>query len=261
MATMHLGQNHRHGHFSLHFDIRRLPASRPIIWLYKAWEDLLHHRAASLAYGLLVSLLGALMLIYQQHPYFIAAYISLFLVLGPLLAAGLIELSRCSDLNQKTDFENSLSTLARHRKPLLIVASIMLSIALVLFVLTYTFMSWLLGGAAPSVADTLWYNLAGNITAGQALGYFIAVSVLSIVVFALSVVTIPMIIDRHVSAVEAMRTSIEAFQTDLSAMLVWGGIISLLILIGFVSNLIFMPLIFPLLGHATWYAYKDLVKD
>ncbi len=244
-----------------HYDIRLLPMSRPFVWLSNAWLDIKHHQTSSLAYGVLISALGALMLTYQQHPYFIAAYMGLFLALGPMLAAGLCELSRCSDLNQTTDFDTSLKVLRKNTRALVSVAALMFSICLVWFVASHAIISTMIGNAVPSVHLTLWDNLSGNISSQQFIAYGISTMILGIIVFSLSIVTIPMIIDRHIDAKSAILTSLETFTKDSSALLVWGFIITSLVGVAFLSKLLLMPLIFPLLGHATWYAYKDLIKD
>ena len=83
---------------------------------------------------------------------------------------------------------------------------------------------------------------------------------LAAVVFALSVVTIPMIVDRHVDANTAMRMSLRVTVRDFPAMLIWAALIAGLIVLGFVTGLLGMVVIFPLLGHATWRAYKELVE-
>jgi uncharacterized membrane protein len=84
-------------------------------------------------------------------------------------------------------------------------------------------------------------------------------AVLAGIVFAMSVVAVPLIIDRHASASEAIRASIRATLTNLPAMLIWAGLIVGLTVIGFVTLLIGMVVIAPLLGYATWHAYQDLI--
>ena len=60
-------------------DVRSVPLAQPLNWLGKGWEDLLHHKSASLAYGLLVAVLGALILSIGRHPYLLAAAVTGFL--------------------------------------------------------------------------------------------------------------------------------------------------------------------------------------
>ena len=70
------------------YPIHRVPATRPFIWLSQGWEDMLHHRAASMAYGAMVTVLGALILAYDRHPFYLAAITSAFLLVGPMTSPG-----------------------------------------------------------------------------------------------------------------------------------------------------------------------------
>ena len=58
------------------YPVHRVPATRPFIWLSEGWDSLMHHKAASLAYGAIVALLGALILAYDQHPLYCLLYTS-----------------------------------------------------------------------------------------------------------------------------------------------------------------------------------------
>jgi uncharacterized membrane protein len=242
------------------YPVRTVPLTRPFIWLRDGWDDLLHHRGASLAYGVLVSVLGALILAYGRHPFFIAAVCAGFLLVGPLLTAGLCELSRRRDVGEVADFHSSLTPLRRNRGSLLGVAETLAMLALIWFALSGALYLGLVGTVAPSVATTLWSEVTQQLTNGQMLTYFGVGLVLSAVVFALSVVTIPMIVERHVDASTAMRMSLRVTLRDLPAMLVWAVLIAGLVLVGFATGLLGMVVIFPLLGHATWRAYRELVE-
>ena len=70
----------------------------------------------------------------------------------------------------------------------------------------------------------------------------------------------PLIIDRQASASEAMRTSLRAVLANLPVMLVWAVLIVGLTAIGFVTLLVGMVIVAPLLGYATWHAYRDLIS-
>jgi uncharacterized membrane protein len=243
------------------YPIRSVPLSRPFIWLRKGWDDLLHHRGASLAYGLLVSFLGALILAYGRHPIFIAAVCVGFLLVGPLITAGLCELSRCRDHGEVADFQSSLLPLSHNRSSLLGVAETLALLALIWFALSGALYLGLVGRVAPPLETTMWGDIAEQITSSQFIAYLAVGLVLAAVVFALSVVTIPMIVDRHVEASTAMRMSLRVTMRDFPAMLVWAGLIATLIVFAFATSLLFMIVIFPLLGHATWRAYKELVVE
>jgi len=84
-------------------------------------------------------------------------------------------------------------------------------------------------------------------------------AVLAVIVFVMSVVAVPLIIDRHAGASDAIRASLRATLFNLPAMLVWAALIVGLTVLGFVTLLVGMVFVAPLLGYATWHAYRDLV--
>ena len=89
-----------------------------------------------------------------------------------------------------------------------------------------------------------------------AIGSF---GVLAVLVYALSVVSIPMLMDRDSDIVTAMMTSARAVNTNVTAMVLWAVLIVLLVGVGFATLMLGMIVLLPLLGHASWHAYKDLV--
>ena len=90
---------------ALHVDVIRIPVFRPFSWLPVAWRDM--RRPASLAYGALIVAVGWTILVFcGTHPYLIAAAISGFLLVGPLMSAGLCEISRRFSLGQSANFDD-----------------------------------------------------------------------------------------------------------------------------------------------------------
>ncbi|MCG8040823.1 MAG: hypothetical protein JAZ17_05420 [Candidatus Thiodiazotropha endolucinida] len=82
---------------------------------------------------------------------------------------------------------------------------------------------------------------------------------LAIVVFAFSAVSIPMLMDRPVSFISAMRTSLAAVRYNLVSMLLWGGMLVTIIYACFMTAFLGFIIGFPLAAHGTWHAYRDLV--
>ena len=241
--------------------VRSVPPFRPFSWISNGWDDLLHHRLASLAYGALMFMLGGLIVMYQRNPYFLAAVISGFLLVGPIMAAGLCELSRRRGRGERTNFNLSLKTMAGHRKSLTRFATTLLLFSIFWFVLSSMILYAVFGSFGPSLEDTVWGDVLRTISVGQLLAYLLIGGGLSCIVFALSVVTVPMIVDRNVDAATAMRTSLRVtLVADMPAMIVWGILCLFFVGIGIATFLLGMIVIFPLLGHATWYAYLDLVE-
>ena len=90
--------------------------------------------------------------------------------------------------------------------------------------------------------------------------YLGAGALVAFTVFVFGLVTAPMLLDRDVDVVTAMLTSRNCCITNPGATIVWAVLIAALTAIGFATMMIGLLLIFPLLGHASWHAYRDLVK-
>jgi uncharacterized membrane protein len=84
-------------------------------------------------------------------------------------------------------------------------------------------------------------------------------AVLAALVFAISAVSIPMLLDRDVDVLTAVVTSLTAVRRSPGAMAVWAGLIVLFIGAGLVTAYLGLIVTLPLIGHAAWHAYKDLV--
>jgi len=74
------------------------------------------------------------------------------------------------------------------------------------------------------------------------------------------VVSIPLIIDRHATAGQAILASVRVVFSNIPAMIVWSALILILTLIGYAPLLCGLLVVAPLLGHATWHAYRDLIR-
>jgi uncharacterized membrane protein len=94
----------------------------------------------------------------------------------------------------------------------------------------------------------------------QVLSYVAVGGLLAAGVFAVSVVSIPLMIDRHATAGQAMRASVRVAIANFPAMIVWSGLITILTAIGYAPLLGGLLIVAPLLGHATWHAYRDLIR-
>lgn len=243
------------------FPLHRVPVTRPIVWLSNGWDAMMHSLGASLAYGALVALLGALILAYETHPLYVALAITAFLVVGPVITAGICELARCRDHGQPCDFQLSLEAVSRNRTRLLRFAGVLAAIALAGVAIASLFLLATSGSIAPPLESTVWGNVVEQLTPLQLATYAVTFLGICAVVFALSVVSVPMIIDRHVDSGVAMRMSLRAMLRDLPAMLLWAFIILALVAFGYGTQLWGLILVMPLLGHATWYAYRDIVEE
>jgi uncharacterized membrane protein len=242
-----------------HIEIRRVPARQAIEWLNRGWDDLKHIGVAGIAYGALIAILGGVLLtLGSTHMYLIAAAVTGYLLVGPIMTTGLCELARRREAHQSLGFDDSLQSLTRNPEGLTHFGGILALVALLWFVLSAILLESVLSAPAPSLAVALWGG-ADMLTPSQVLGYVACGGVLAAIVFAVSVVAVPLIIDRHASALDAIRASLRVTLANLPAMLLWAFLIVGLTAIGFLTALVGMVVVAPLLGYATWHAYRDLI--
>jgi uncharacterized membrane protein len=247
-------------HFNLPA-IRRISPGRPFAWLALGWRDLRSNLVESLAYGVAIAAIGWLIWAYAgNQPQLLTASITAFFLIAPLLAAGLYEISRRQELGMSTSFGESLQAwrrsggaLAPFGFELVILAIFWERLSAILFALTY-------GGRAPDVQGFIRDAFLSGDYPLFALGYVGAGSVFATIVFATTVIAIPMLLDRNGDFYTAMATSLLAVIRNLVAMIVWAALIVALSAVGFATLLFGLIVIFPLLGHATWHAYREITQ-
>jgi uncharacterized membrane protein len=244
---------------TLHLEIRHVGAGQPILWLKRGWDDLKAIGMPGIAHGALIAILGGVLLMLgSSHLYFTAAAITGYLLVGPVMTTGLCELARRRSAREPLGFDESLQPLRRNSEGLTHFGAILALIAVVWFALSAVLLQSVFSASTPTLAVALWGG-SEALSPQQLLSYVGSGAVLAGIVFAVSVVAVPLIIDRHATASEAIRTSIRAVLANFPAMLLWAALIVLITAIGFLTLLIGMVFIAPLLGYATWHAYRDLV--
>lgn len=247
-------------HFNLP-RVRQIDRSRPIQWLQMGWQDMRENLGASLPYGIILAAVGYFILSFASGlPYLFTAAISGFFLIGPVAAAGLYEISRrYEEDGEKISFLASLRGLRSHIDSIAyfgaFLALVLIGWERVSAILFALFFQGELAEVSGFVRNVLLSGENGYF----AFAYLVVGGTLAAVVFALSAVAIPMLLDRDTDSITAAMTSLRAVQMNFDAMAIWAAIIVALVLIGFASLMIGMVILLPLLGHASWHAYRDLV--
>ncbi len=247
-------------HEPLRVEIRSVPLRQPLEWLRRSWEDLREIGKPGLAHGVLIAVLGAVLLMLgSTHLYLTAAAVTGYLLVGPVMTTGLCELARRREARERLGFDESLQALSRNPQGLMHFAGVLALVALLWFLFSAVVLETALNASVPSLAVALWGGGAGSLGPEQVLGYVGSGAVLAAFVFSVSVVAVPLMIDRRASASDAIRASLRATFANLPAMLLWGALIVAVTAIGFITLLVGMVFVAPLLGYATWHAYRDLI--
>ncbi len=238
-----------------------LRLSDPFSWLVRGARDMLAHPGIALFYGVAFTTMAiALGAVFRNSPEYTMTIASGCLLVGPFLAMGLYEVSRRREAGLQPALGASIVCWDRHIPS-------MAMLVLVLIVLE------LLWGRASLVVFAVFFNTGMPSTTGvvqavfnpQNLEFVFAYAVVgggfAVLVFALTVVSIPMILDRDTDAISAAITSIEVFLRNIGVMVLWGALLTGLLVAAMVlpwhAGLL---LVGPWLGLATWHAYRGAVQ-
>ena len=232
--------------------------------LREGWRDFTSMRGDLLFAGIIypivglvaaaVSLGGALIPLFFP----IAAGIGL---LGPLTAIGFYELARRREQGLDYGWSHFLDVRKRPAFPdLLGVGAILLGLFALWVAVAGGLYVLFWGPTAPPSLGAFLTRLFTTregwelIVVGNIVGAGFAVAVL-----ALSVVSLPMLVDRDVGAGTAMRASIAAFNANFGTMVRWGLIVAALLVLGSIPAFVGLAVVLPWLGYATWHLYTRLV--
>lgn len=242
-------------------NIRTLLPSDVLFWLATGWRDLLAHPGIGAFYGgAFAGMAMVLGVVFRSTPEYTMSIASGCLLLGPFLAMGLYDVSRRRESGLPPELGLSLTCWEPHVRG-------MAMLVLVLMVLE------LLWGRASLVVFAVFFNTGMPSTSSviQAVfnpenwefvaAYTVVGGVFAVLVFTITVVSIPMILDRDTDAVSAAITSIEVVSRNPRVMLLWGATITVMVAVALMLPLaVGLLVVGPVLGHASWHAYRGSVE-
>ena len=243
--------------------IHSIAFGQPLRWLSLGWHDLWRAPAA-LLHGLLVTAVGLIiMAVTWEQAWLSFTALSGFLLAGPILAVGVNRLAQRLEHDERIHLSLGLDLRGETWIPVLLFAAILA----IIFAIWSTFVWLWIGvitvgdaailGTLPEMLGAMLGTTAGLISL---LGTVVAGAVLALVVFTLSMVTLPAMLDRRIGLIDAMAISLNAFFHNRVPALFWAALITVLFGISVLTGLLALVVIFPWLGFAMWHAYRDLVE-
>ena len=240
--------------------LRTLAWRAPMHWLALGWRDFIRAPTIGLFYGACFMLMGwALLAVFEHAPAYTLALSAGFLLMGPFLCLGLYRVSQRLEAGERPGFADSLLAFKTRTGQLAIFGFVLLvlemlwgRVTLVLFAVSFDglpdFKGSLLALLSP---DNLPF-----IAAWAAVGALFAG-----LIYSISVVSIPMILHRQTDAITAALTSMRLVLTQTGVMLAWGALIALLVGLALLPWFAGLLVVGPVIGHASWHAYREAVVD
>lgn len=245
---------------ALDLPLATLGWSAPLHWLALGWRDFRRAPAIGLFYGACFVLMGwALVLTFQSAPEYTLALSAGFLLMGPFLCLGLYDVSRRIEQGQPPSWRASLTSWRVNSGQLAIFATVLLVLemlwgraAMIVFAISFDSVPDFTGPLSSFLTEEfitfgVVYTLVGALFAG--------------LIYAVSVISMPMILDRSVDAVSAGLLSMRLVLTQTGVMLWWAALIAALTLLAMLPGFIGLLVVGPILGHASWHAYRAALAE
>jgi len=241
--------------------VRTVGALAPFGWLASGWRDFRAHPLPSIFYGACFAAMGWLIAITFRHAYqYVSALVTGFFLVGPFLAIGLYELSRRREKGEPAWLAPSLDAwrgnvgaIGMFALVLAVILLVWARASLIVFALFYT-------SEMPSV-DRFLEQIFSLDSIDFLFAYLCVGGFFAVLVFAISVVSVPMMLDRNTDGIVAVLTSLKTFAANVPAMIVWGLLIGAMVAAGFALFFVGVVVTVPVIGHATWHAYRALVES
>jgi uncharacterized membrane protein len=227
----------------------------PFHWLALGWRDFARTPLIGLFYGACFVAMGWFLVgTFKAAPEYTLALSAGFLLMGPFLCLGLYQASRSLSQGERPSLWASLMAWRVSSGQLIIFASVLLVLemlwgraAMIVFAISFDGMPNFSGPLSEILTQEMLVFIGTYLTVG---GLFAGL------IYAVSVISMPMIMDRSVDAISAGLASMRLVTTQPGVMLLWGALITALVVLAMLPGFLGLLVVGPVLGHASWHAYR-----
>lgn len=239
---------------------RRVDPSAPLRWLALGWADLRRIPLVSLGHGLALLLATvAIVAVGYSQAALLAGAFSGFVLVAPALCFGLYANSRALERGDPTG-PRACALAWRRAARQAVRAGLLLALTGTAWVLVSSLLVSRAGLPVGGVDGYLRFFVTEGSDSLLFWLWLFAGALLAALVFGATAVSLPMLIDREISVADAARASIRAVGDNPVTMAIWAGMIMALVLLAVVT-VVGLVVLVPVLGHASWHAYRDLLAS
>lgn len=242
--------------------VNKIELGEPLQWLSKGWGDLRDAGTYSLVYGLAIVLISGLLtfgLFATDNLFLLPFLVAAFFLIAPFLGIGLYQMSAHLERGESLKACNALEAWKSNHTQISMVTAGFFIIAQLWIASNFVLFALLYEGLSPPMNDfvnSVFLSEKGMTfsIASIAVGFFFALCA-----YMISVITVPMLIDRNVDGFTAIRISIKSVLKNIPAMMLWAFLIVLIVGLGLVTYYVGLIIALPVIGHGSWHAYRSLV--
>ncbi|WP_167730628.1 DUF2189 domain-containing protein [Terasakiella sp. SH-1] len=239
---------------------KQVETGRVFQWLAHGWDDTQALKGVSTLYATLFLIVGLLIsfgFYMLELPYLILPALSGFLLVGPAIAVGFYEGSLCRQEGREFTLLGAVLGFRRNTYSIMAIGIAQVFLFMVWIRLSFTLFAIAFPGISPD-----WPLIVERAFSMEGLHFALMItglgSIFASLIFLTGAFSLPLMIDRKTLLIPAMLTSAYAVVLNFKTMVLWAVIITLIMFAGLITGF-GLILAFPLIGHATWHAYREVI--
>lgn len=241
--------------------VRAVTAAQVVGWIGAGWRDTRRAGRLSLPYGVVFVAAGLILtagLALAGMEYMITPLVEGFMLVAPLLALGLYEISRRLERGEPLEWRPILTCWRPNRFHMMTAGLIYM-----LFLMIWARLAVIIFAVCFPSQPTDWRSLMAVLPTIDGIAFIVTSTIfggaLATIAFVTNVVTLPAMLDRHTDFFAGAALSVMAVARNPGPMVLWAALLAGITGLGLALGLVGLVVALPVAGHASWHAYRDLI--